>query len=507
MAPAHELLSLEPVPTLLARTRAELSASFDFARPMRISRAPGRLDVMGGIADYTGSLVCEATLDRAAAVVLQERTPVDREIQIFSFNLFDEHVPFTFRMSIDALANATIELLRKEFAEPGRRWAGYIAGCLFVLHEQKLVDLRDPTIRGMNLALLSTVPLGAGVSSSAAIEVATMINLVDHLQIPRSDDRQIVDASRGSSIDAMRLATLCQRVENQVVGAPSGIMDQVTSCVGEEGALLRLLCQPHELQPQLKLPENIRAIGINSNVKHSVGGGQYGITRCAAFMAHRMILEKMREMGSAAKRELASDPMRGYLANLDQDDYKKFFRQYLPEWMTGKDFLSRFDGTIDTATRVDLAVNYPVQHAADHHVLEARRVRDFVALIEQAALAPPGTREQGRPLDMAGHLMYASHLSYTNDAMLGAPECDTLVQLVKHHEPAGLYGAKITGGGSGGTVAVLCDRSEKADVAIAKIMTEYEQQTGRKPEAFTGSSPGAWVVGTKLASLKSASPD
>src|SRR5213075_2225097 len=88
-----QLLNLEPVPTLLARTRAALAADFDFKRPMRVSRAPGRLDVMGGIADYTGSLVCELPLDRAAAVVLQERA--DRELQVFSFNLFDEHKPFT----------------------------------------------------------------------------------------------------------------------------------------------------------------------------------------------------------------------------------------------------------------------------------------------------------------------------------------------------------------------------------------------------------------------------
>jgi L-arabinokinase len=94
MDPARELLSLEPVPTLLARARVELAApgaagALDFARPMRVSRAPGRLDVMGVIADYTGSLVCESPLDRAAAVVLHEREPRDRELQIFSFNLFD----------------------------------------------------------------------------------------------------------------------------------------------------------------------------------------------------------------------------------------------------------------------------------------------------------------------------------------------------------------------------------------------------------------------------------
>ena len=117
-----ELLQLEPVPKLLERTRAELSADFDFGRLVRVSRAPGRLDVMGGIADYTGSLVCEATLDRAAAVVLQERS--DREVQVFSFNLFDEHRPFTFRISLDSLAHSSIADLRRDLQEPGRRWAG-----------------------------------------------------------------------------------------------------------------------------------------------------------------------------------------------------------------------------------------------------------------------------------------------------------------------------------------------------------------------------------------------
>jgi L-arabinokinase len=92
--------------------------------------------------------------------------------------------------------------------------------------------------------------------------------------------------------------------------------------------------------------------------------------------------------------------------------------------------------------------------------------------------------------------MYASHLSYTNDALLGAPECDLIVKLARERESAGLYGAKITGGGSGGTIAVLAN--EGTDGAMSEIMAEYEKQTGRKPEAFLGSSPGAWAVGTAV---------
>lgn len=483
------LRDLEPVPTLLRRIRAELAASFDPTHPMRISRAPGRLDVMGGIADYTGALVCEATLDRAAAVALQSRD--DREVQVFSFNLYDEHQPFTLRINLNALAGASIKQLQREFAEPGRRWAAYLVGCLAILHDQKLLDLTDPSLRGVNLALHSTVPLGAGVSSSAAIEVATMINLLDHYGIRRSE------TGEDNTVDPMRLARLCQQVENHVVGAPCGIMDQVTSCYGQPGKLLRMVCQPHELQPPLTLPQGIRVLGINSNVRHSVGGGMYGRTRCAAFMGHKIILEKMREMGVQAGRELIADPMRGYLANLLLEDYKKYFRQFLPEEMKGSDFLQQYGTTSDSVTSVDPDQTYHVLGATDHHVFESRRIRNFVEFLEQANQTPPHTAERSVLLDKAGHLMYASHVAYREDARLGAEECDLLVDLVRQYEKAGLYGAKITGGGSGGTVAVLANQTEKADTAIAEILEQYKQKTGLQPEAFLGTSPGAWHVGTE----------
>jgi L-arabinokinase len=96
--------------------------------------------------------------------------------------------------------------------------------------------------------------------------------------------------------------------------------------------------------------------------------------------------------------------------------------------------------------------------------------------------------------------MYASHLSYTNDALLGANECDLLVDLVRQRERMGLYGAKITGGGSGGTVAILCEATERADSALAEIKREYEVQTGKSPEAFDGTSRGAWLLGTAMMS-------
>jgi L-arabinokinase len=477
------LTTLDPVPRLLARAREELAASFDFNRPMRVSRAPGRLDAMGGIAEYTGSLVCQATIDRGVAVLLQSRP--DRQLQIFSFNLFDEHLPFTFNISIDHLARASMDALRTEFSAPGRRWAGHLAGCLYLLHHKKRIDLNDPSTRGLNIAVLSTIPQSVGLAASAAVEVATMMNLVDQFSLREK-------------LDAMHLAAMCHEVHNGIVGLPGGLTDHIAGCLGEENALVRMICQPHELLPSLALPAGIRFVGINSGVKQNVKDGVYAETRCAAFMGHTIIVNKMREMGQAAGRPLLSDPMRGYLANLDPDDYKRLFRPYLPAAIIGEQFLSNFGPTIDIATMVDRKATYHVQQATDHHVLEAQRVRRFAELISASNDAPSGTREQGILLDKAGHLMYASHLSYTNGAMLGATECDLLVKLVRQREPEGLYGARITAGGSGGTVAVLCDRSDRADAAITQIMEEYEKETGRKTEAFLSPAPGGWHVGTAV---------
>jgi galactokinase len=474
-----QLGGLSPVPILLKRLAQEFAA--DFSGDVRVSRAPGRLDVMGGIADYTGSLVCQATLDRAAAVALSRRS--DRQVQVSSFNLRDEGSSFTYRVALDALAEQSAQQLRQEFSDTGGRWAGYLIGCLKILHDHGLIDLKKREITGMNLAVYGTVPLGAGVSSSASIEVATMMNLCGHFGLL-------------ATIDPLKLAAMCQEVENTIVGAPCGIMDQVASCCGRADSLLRLLCQPHDLQAPLEFPAGVRAVGIDSRVKHSVGGSEYGRTRCAAFMGHRIILEKMREMGVASGHVLQGDPMNGYLANLNPDDYKRFFRPYLPEWMDGRTFLDQYGSTIDRATSVDAAVKYRVQRATDHHVLEAQRVRNFVRFLEEAGNEPADSAKRGGLLNKAGHLMYASHVSYTRDALMGADECDLLVALARERESSGLYGAKITGGGCGGTVAILCDRGERPDAAVAEIVAEYHRRTGNEARVFLDSSPGAWQVGT-----------
>ncbi|MGC4030833.1 MAG: hypothetical protein QM754_03665 [Tepidisphaeraceae bacterium] len=215
-------------------------------------------------------------------------------------------------------------------------------------------------------------------------------------------------------------------------------------------------------------------------------------------MGHKVILKKMQQMGAQAGRELIADPMKGYLANLDLDDYKKFFRPYIPETIKGGQFLLQYGPSVDRATHVEPDMFYHVQSATDHHVFEAHRVREFVRYVDAADHLDAANPERKLLLDKAGHLMYASHISYTKDARLGCDECDLLVDLVRAREADGFYGAKITGGGQGGTVAVLCNEGQAVDAAVAEIMADYQKRTGRKPDAFLASSPGAWAAGTTV---------
>ncbi len=430
---------------------------------------------MGGIADYTGSTVLEMPLAEAAAVGLQRRD--DKQVQAFSFNLLDDHKPFQFQIPLQSLASPLADL-RKELAAPGRDWAGYVVGCLAVLHDDGFVDV-NALPHGFNIAVYSTVPSGGGVSSSAAVEVAVMNALVDELGITVLRDEPV------------RLAALCQRAENEVVGAPCGVMDQVASHCGEAGKLLRMRCQPHDVLDPLELPPGVKVVGINTNVKHSVGGGAYGRTRAAAFIGHMLVVDHMHDLATEARKTMTADPTQGYLANLEPDDYKRYFRPILPEAMTGRTFLEQHDTHGDPVTTLDPDVAYRVQAACDHHVLEAQRVRRFIDFIERMD-------EHGREkaLRSCGHLMYASHKSYTDNAGLGATECDVVVELVKANESAGLYGAKITGGGSGGTVAVLLDDTTKARAGLDIVLVDYATRTLLTPQLLDGSSPGAAAVGS-----------
>ena len=466
---------------------------FDATGPIVGARAPGRLDVMGGIADYSGSIVMEMPISEAAFVAWQWRE--DRNLKIRSVRAEAEGMAPEVIISLDEFTDeegyirASEQVRQSLNADPATRWASYVAGCFYVMLSaygrvaQGKVDSRLGEL-GANILLDSDVPLGAGVSSSAAIEVATMHALSEAAGIHPSD---------------MTLAAWCQRAENIIVGAPCGIMDQVTSALGRENALLVLKCQPHLLLGNQKIPPGWRFIGLDSRVKHSVGGSHYTKARVGAFMGLKII-----QLESGGKL------LENYLCQMSAAEFAEY-RDLIPETLTGAEYHELYGRLPDVITRVNPAETYRPRACAEHPILENERVKEFAALLSLAMfrqedrnlLDAPATEANSGPdtqmMREIGELMRQSHASYSERVDLGSPETDLLVNLAQERGPErGLFGAKITGGGSGGTVALLTTDTAEADAALEEVCRAYEAQTGLAPRPIVGSSPGAVMFGARF---------
>ena len=383
-----------------------------------VSRAPGRLDVMGGIADYSGSHVLEFPIAEGTFVALQ---PIEERLLCIVTLLDDEPHHTSFTMSLNEFDGPIEYEAAREFFD--NHWAAYVAGVFLVLMRERNVSFRS----GAYILISSRVPPGKGVSSSAALEVAVM---------------QAVTEAFGIEIDGRDKALLCQKVENLVAGAPCGVMDQMTAVFGERDRLLFMLCQPAELQRMITLPRELMLWGIDSGIRHSVGGADYGTVRGAASTGTRIIAD--------LKPDFSRD---GYLANISPAEFEREYMDLLPK-----------------------QIRLPTAHP----IYENMRVQRFVELLE---------RNEG--YDELGELMYEAHRSYTALG-LNSAGTDLIVELVR--KEAGLFGAKITGGGSGGTVAVLGDQTSRA--AIERVVARYAQETGHQPYVFSGSSPGALAFGS-----------
>ena len=220
-------------------------------------------------------------------------------------------------------------------------------------------------------------------------------------------------------------------------------------------------------------------------------GADYGTVRTAAFMGYRIIADVV---GLPApyhdEHTLIEDPMwHGYLANIPQTEFAERFEPVLPETMSGAEFLTRYHGITDTVTRVDRARQYPIRRATAHPVYEQARVERFAELLGELATRRDAAVELGA-------LMYASHASYSSVG-LGSTGTDRLVELVAAagHE-RGVFGAKITGGGSGGTVAII--GTDAAESVVREIAAAYAVEAGVASDVFVDAGPGAEETGVLL---------
>ena len=205
----------------------------------RIFRAPGRVNLIGEHTDYNDGFVMPAAIGFYTYVGTRPRD--DRKLFVHSVN-FEETEEF----DLDAISGG-----------PAGRWSDYVRGVAAIL------ELQGHRLSGANLVIQGDVPIGAGLSSSAAIEVASAFALL---------------ANSGIELDRLQIALACQQAEHRFAGAKCGIMDQFVSCFGEAKHALRLDCRSLDYE-SLKIADKVRIVICNTGVKHELAGGEYNLRR------------------------------------------------------------------------------------------------------------------------------------------------------------------------------------------------------------------------------------
>ncbi len=397
----------------------------DPGRGVVVGEAPGRLDVLGGVADYSGSLVLQTPLAATTRVRISDSDePVLR--------LTSGHAGEARSVVVQAPAWATL-MTAADPASVGRAWldeqgvpawARYPLGCL-VLYAHHAAW--QPT-SGLMFDVASDVPVSMGVSSSAALEVATL---------------RALEQWAGFHFSGTELARLAQRAENEIVGAPCGLMDQLASAHGRPGMLLPIRCRPDLLGEALPLPSGVVAAGWPSGVAHAVSGSPYRTARTAAFMAKQILAATM-----GVPLEYLTDVAPSALSGIGHD--------VLPDAMPGHAFLEQHGSVADAVSAIEAGLTYPVRAAAAFAVGENARATVAADLLRRGADSTDSARDIPR---MLGELLCESHRGYSSIG-LGTSETDAMVAAVQSLGPAaGFYGARVSGGGCGGTVVVLLDEA------------------------------------------------
>jgi galactokinase len=367
--------------------------------PTYVVRAPGRLELIGNHTDYNQGLVMSLAVDKYIDIASAPR--LDGKITLASAAFPDSE---TFSVS-DIVKN------------PAAPWANYVKGVLLELRR------RGVGFSGFDAAIDGNLPIGAGMSSSAALEVATALTVrqlypytvtdTGSTSPPARDDRGHLPAIKPD--ERLALARLCQAAENKFVGVQCGLLDQISSLYGKAFHAIMIDCQQLSVE-RVPMIGEVAVVVCNSGVKHALIGGEYN---------------ELRQQCEAAATALGVPALRAVdAAMLKANQAKLTPRQFECAWHI-------------------VGENYRVLHGD-----KALRAGDFAQF---------------------GHFMFQSHESSRDSFKNSAPPLDLLVEIARRH-PA-IYGARLTGGGFGGATINLVKR-DSTELFIDYMAAEYAQRSG-----------------------------
>lgn len=419
-----------------------------------VTRMPARLDVMGGIAEYTGGLLLSMP---AADFVCAAVEP--RQDGAVCVHVLDRPGADTWHeLRVDG--GALIADGRARDAAACRQALGAGAPLMARASVAALVEsARDRAgadwARGMTIVLDSTMERSDEYSRAAAAAAATLRCLATHARTP---------------LDPAEALRVCRRVEADWLGVCQGGGDVLSGLLAEPGCVTQICSQTATRVDSAPLPDDLCAVGVDCGVVDDDAVAAYAAVRTATLMGREII-------GRIVTHEDGADAWRGYLADVPVDDYVSRFRDRIPTKLKGSEYLDRFGQLDDPIGRVEPKTVYKVRSRTEHHVYEHDRSVKFGAALRRYA----ETREDAALREIR-ELMNASHWSYGQRCGLGSIATDQLAALIrKHGHDAGVVGARISGRGCGGVVFVLMRNDDAAMASLQSAIAQYEAQTGHTP--------------------------
>lgn len=464
--------------TLVARWEADFPGDFAPGRPLWTAGAPRVLDVMGGIAECCGSLTLSYPLAAGVTVGVQLREDgqvcivrLQREPSRSTNTTHSTHrvcVP-TDRMRASNGHPAHGDRLAESLCPGEQRWAfPVLAALLAVL----LRDSDRSLDGGLTVAVDNDSAWQEEQSATCALVTPTILATA---------------VACGRPLDAEQLASLTQCVLRRVHENVYGLAASACAAFGERDVLLKMNCQPFEALGSLPLPAGTVLCGVDCGGVSLASNAKYHRARVAALMG-KTIIERI--LTGSDSRGL---PWGGYLAQISVNDYVESLRDQLPTRLRGQVYLDRFGELGDPFSAIDPEVDYRIRSRTEHHIYENARVHQFA---QRLALA---SRTNGRDaLLAAGDLMQASHWSYGQRCGLGCIPIEAVVSRLRRCDrDRGIYGARISGRGAGGMVAVLLSDTESARAALGETVSAVEERVGRALPILDGSSAGSFHRGVR----------
>lgn len=373
--------------------------------PVTTVIAPGRVELLGNHTDYNQGLIMALAIDKTIAMAAAPRA--DNRIEVVSTAF-----PEVARFSLDRIEQ-----------DPAVPWANYVKGLLLQLQQ------RGVRLGGFNAALHSTIPLGAGLSSSAALLVATALTVrkLYPYTLTESGSGAPPACGTGGQIpplnhaEKMILAKTCQAAENKFVGVNCGLLDHISSLYGRAHQVILIDCL-HLTVDWSPMEGDVVIVVCHSGVKHALVGGEYNDRR-------RHCEAAAQKLGVPSLRFATAQTLEAGRAKLGDRDYG----------------------------------------CARHVVGENQRVSEGADLLRAGKL------------EAFGRFLYDSHQSSREFFLNSCPELDTLVELARQHP--GCLGARLTGGGFGGATLNLV-RTAQVESFRAEVADGYRKQYNRPLESW-----------------------